>query len=185
MKKTLSFDTNWTLSSSTTIRVAAVTAIAAIAASVLALKDAKFSKPIRSRFSLASLLPDYNQDNHSDKPIFVPGLRNLGNNCFLNVVLQALASCVCFQSFLDDVIAEYGTDEKLVENMPLVFSLASLLQELSSVSAQKVVLSPRQLMRAISSYIPNFDLTSQQDAAEAFVHLLGTLKEEVGDGVAE
>lgn len=180
MKKTLSFDTNWTLSSSTTIRVAAVTAIAAIAASVLALKDAKSSKPIRSRFSLASLLPDYNQDNHSDKPIFVPGLRNLGNNCFLNVVLQALASCVCFQSFLDDVIAEYGTDEQLVENMPLVFSLASLLQELSSVSAQKVVLSPRQLMRAMSSYIPNFDLTSQQDAAEAFVHLLGTLKEEVG-----
>ncbi|RHN43039.1 putative ubiquitinyl hydrolase 1 [Medicago truncatula] len=178
MKKTLSFDTNWTLSSSTRIRVAAVTAIAAIAASVLALKDAKSSKPIRSRFSLASLLPDYNQDNHSDKPIFVPGLRNLGNNCFLNVVLQALASCVCFQSFLDDVIAEYGTDEQLVENMPLVFSLASLLQELSSVSAQKVVLSPRQLMRAMSSYIPNFDLTSQQDAAEAFVHLLGTLKEE-------
>jgi len=47
---------------------------------------------------------------------------------FLMCFLQALASCVCFQSFLDNVIAEYGTDEQLVENMPLVFSLASLLQ---------------------------------------------------------
>jgi len=139
-----------TLSSSTTIHVAAVTAIAAIAAYISALKYTNSSKPIRSRFSL---LPDYNQDNHSEKPIFVPGLRNLANNCFLNVVLQvsfsfcffncainqfvdlffflflqALASCVCFQSFLHSVIAEYGTDEQLVQNMPLVFSLASLVQ---------------------------------------------------------
>jgi len=37
-----------------------------------------------------------------------------------------------------------------------------LLAELSSVSAQKVILSPRPLMHAMSSYVPNFDLTSQQ-----------------------
>jgi hypothetical protein len=48
------------------------------------------------------------------------------------IFLQALASCVCFQSFLDNVIAEYETDEQIVENMPLVFSLASLLQGSSS-----------------------------------------------------
>ncbi|CAI8619067.1 unnamed protein product [Vicia faba] len=94
----------------------------------------------------------------------------------------ALASCVCFQSFLDSVIAEYENDD---ENMPLVFSLASLLQELSLVSTENVVLSPINLMRAMSSYIPDFDLTSQQDAAEAFVHLLCSLREVSGDGLAD
>ncbi|XP_058787665.1 ubiquitin carboxyl-terminal hydrolase 27-like [Vicia villosa] len=173
MKKTLWFrQTHTTLTLSPTIR-AAVTGIATIAAVgiIFVLKDTKSSKPI------ASLVQS---NNASEKPLSIPGLQNLGNNCFLNVVLQALASCVCFQSFLDSVLAEYENDEPLGENMPLVFSLDSLLQELSSVSTENVVLSPTNLMRAMSSYIPDFDLTSQQDAAEAFVHLLCSLREESG-----
>ncbi|KAI5384294.1 hypothetical protein KIW84_071344 [Lathyrus oleraceus] len=173
MKKTLGFrqtDANWTLSP--TIR-AAVTGIATMAAVgiIFVLKDTKLSKPITS-------LVKYNKA--SEKQLLIPGLQNLGNNCFLNVVLQALASCVCFQSFLDGVIAEYVKDEQLDENLSLVFSLASLLQELSSVSTESVVLSPTNLMRAMSCYIPDFDLTSQQDAAEAFLHLLCSLREESG-----
>ena len=41
--------------------------------------------------------------------------------------------------------------------------------ELSSVSTESVVLSPTNLMRAMSCYIPDFDLTSQQVELRSFV----------------
>ncbi|KAL3020997.1 hypothetical protein AAZX31_05G174400 [Glycine max] len=136
---------------------------------ILSLKDTKVAIP----FTFAA-------DNSSfEKSLFVPGLQNLQNNCFLNVVLQALASCFCFQSFLHSVIGECGGKD-LDENMPLALALATLLEELSSVSAERVTLSPRKMMLAMSNCIPNFNLTSQQDAAEAFLHLLCLLREEFG-----
>ncbi|XP_014631266.1 ubiquitin carboxyl-terminal hydrolase 27 isoform X3 [Glycine max] len=136
---------------------------------ILSLKDTKVAIP----FTFAA-------DNSSfEKSLFVPGLQNLQNNCFLNVVLQALASCFCFQSFLHGVIGECGSKD-LDENMPLALALATLLEELSSVSAERVTLSPRKMMLAMSNNIPNFNLTSQQDAAEAFLHLLCLLREEFG-----
>ncbi|XP_022154189.1 ubiquitin carboxyl-terminal hydrolase 27 isoform X2 [Momordica charantia] len=54
-------------------------------------------------------------------------------------------------------------------------------QELSSIYLERVVLSPRKVMLAMAYYTPNFSLTSQQDAAEAFLHLLSSLKEEISD----
>ncbi|KAH1251156.1 Ubiquitin carboxyl-terminal hydrolase 27 [Glycine max] len=118
---------------------------------ILSLKDTKVAIP----FTFAA-------DNNSfEKSLFVPGLQNLQNNCFLNVVLQALASCFCFQSFLHSVIGECGGKD-LDENMPLALALATLLEELSSVSAERVTLSPRKMMLAMSNCIPNFNLTSQQ-----------------------
>ncbi|KAK7358886.1 hypothetical protein VNO77_00826 [Canavalia gladiata] len=143
-----------------------------IVGAILALKDRKVDIPFTLPWSVG-------RDNGFEKPLLVPGLQNLHNNCFLNVVLQALASCFCFQSFLLSVIQECGTKD-LDENMPLALSLATLLEELSSVGAERVILSPRKMMLAMSNYIPNFNLTSQQDAAEAFLHLLCSLKEEFG-----
>ncbi|KAL5059555.1 hypothetical protein RYX36_031159 [Vicia faba] len=114
MKKTLWFRQTLTIR-------AAVTGIATVAAAgiIFVLKDTRSSKPFTS-------LVKYN--NASEKPLLIPGLQNLGNNCFLNVVLQALASCVCFQSFLDSVIAEYENDD---ENMPLRTVLRECRAELS------------------------------------------------------
>ncbi|KAG5000214.1 hypothetical protein AAZX31_08G143000 [Glycine max] len=144
-----------------------------IVGAILALKDAKVAIPFTLPWSFAT-------DNSSfEKSLFVPGLQNLQNNCFLNVVLQALASCFCFQSFLHSVIGECGSKD-LDENMPLALALATLLEELSSFSSERVTLSPRKMMLAMSNYIPNFNLTSQQDAAEAFLHLLCLLREEFG-----
>ncbi|CAJ1937927.1 unnamed protein product [Sphenostylis stenocarpa] len=140
-----------------------------IVGAILTLKDGKVAIPL----TFAT------HNSNSDKSLFVPGLKNLQNNCFLNVVLQALASCFCFRSFLHGVMSECG-NKNLDENMPLSLSLATLLEELSSISGEKVTLSPRKTMLAMSNYIPNFNLTSQQDAAEAFLHLLCSLREEFG-----
>jgi ubiquitin C-terminal hydrolase len=99
MKKTLTLlfgltDTNWTLSS--TIRIALPT-IATIAVITIALKDIKSPKRITfSGFHSRFFIPD------SEKPLLIPGLQNLSNNCFLNVVLQvnfiaidSFFNCVC------------------------------------------------------------------------------------------
>ncbi|XP_014511633.1 ubiquitin carboxyl-terminal hydrolase 27 isoform X2 [Vigna radiata var. radiata] len=125
--------------------------VVGVVGAILTLKDGKVGIPL----TFAT------HNSSSDKPLFVPGLQNLQNNCFLNVVLQALASCFYFQGFLHVVMGECGNKD-LDENMPLSLSLATLLEELSSVSGEKVTLSPRKTMLAMSNYIPNFSLTSQQ-----------------------
>ncbi|KAK6229171.1 hypothetical protein SCA6_018122 [Theobroma cacao] len=118
-----------------------------------------------------------------EKLCLVPGLQNLGNNCFLNVILQALASCSYFQSFLQKILdkCKLSPVEGQDENLPLTITLTALLEELGMAGERRVALSPHKVMRALALYIQNFDLTSQQDAEEAFLHLLTSLREEFSD----
>ncbi|KFK30518.1 hypothetical protein AALP_AA7G272700 [Arabis alpina] len=137
--------------------------ILGVAGFVYALKD--------NRFRNLNLFSTKEEDDS----IFVPGLQNLGNNCFLNVILQALASCKDFRSFLQWVIE----DAKEEEQFPLSFALSSLLEELCIVGRRRSVSSPREVMLELTDYVRNFNLTSQQDAAEALLHLISSLQEEI------
>ncbi|CAA6667658.1 unnamed protein product [Spirodela intermedia] len=110
----------------------------------------------------------------------VAGLQNLGNNCFLNVVLQALASCGSFRFFLRNTLEADDVEiEERAEKFPLSVALVFLLEELCTVREKRIVLSPRKVMLAMSSYVSNFNLSRQQDAAEAFLLLLSSLEEEL------
>ncbi|MQM22519.1 hypothetical protein Taro_055572, partial [Colocasia esculenta] len=110
----------------------------------------------------------------------VAGLHNLGNNCFLNVILQALASCGCFRSFLQNVLdADDLETEERAKKMPLTVTLVTLLEGLCVVREERVVLSPRRVMLEMEPYVSDFNLKRQQDAAEAFLLLLSSLEEEV------
>ncbi|KAM1161050.1 hypothetical protein ACFX2I_000189 [Malus domestica] len=160
--------------------ISSVAALLGIAGGfVLALKGSKFG--ILNTLHL-EWLPNTQASSRKQLPL-VPGLQNLGNNCFLNVILQALASCSYFQPFLQNVLEEYefSAVQDRVDAFPLTIALAALLEDLSVVGGGRVVLSPRKLMLAMEAYIQNFDLTSQQDAAEAFLHLLSSLREEFSD----
>uniref|UniRef100_A0A1D1XT10 Ubiquitin carboxyl-terminal hydrolase n=1 Tax=Anthurium amnicola TaxID=1678845 RepID=A0A1D1XT10_9ARAE len=113
----------------------------------------------------------------------VAGLQNLGNNCFLNVILQALASCGCFHSFLQSIldVQALETEEELAEKLPLTVALVSLLEELCILHEERIVLSPRRVMLAMGPHVSSFNLTRQQDAAEAFLLVLSSLEEEILD----
>ncbi|GAB2275254.1 hypothetical protein Dimus_010014 [Dionaea muscipula] len=122
-------------------------------------------------------------ETSSSEDVVVPGLRNLGNNCFLNVILQALASCVSFRIFLSSNIESLESlhVEKQDECFPLLYSLASLLEDLCTLQDRSITLSPLKVMSAMDMYTSHFDLTAQQDAAESFLHLLSCLREEFSE----
>lgn len=109
----------------------------------------------------------------------IPGLQNLSNNCFLNVVLQALATSHIFQSFVENCVQMSNTLlEENAEFMPLAVAVSALLEELCTLGQKRRVASPREVMLGLEGYVANFDLARQQDAAEALEHLLSSLKEE-------
>ncbi|XP_037492088.1 ubiquitin carboxyl-terminal hydrolase 27 [Jatropha curcas] len=104
------------------------------------------------------------RENRLEKLYLVPGLQNLGNNCFLNVILQALASCSYFQPFLQKVMEEFESSavEEWSERLQLTVALDALLEALSAFGEERVVLSPQKVMLAMADYTQNFSLTSQQ-----------------------
>lgn len=169
--------TNW-------VSASGLAAVLGVAGLVLAL--IKDPKSWNLKLSALPSWLELNQRENNNRPkklFLLPGLQNLGNNCFLNVILQALGSCSNFQSFLQKVIEEWESfaGEEWNESLQLTVALAALLEELSVISRERIVLSPRKVMLAMAHYIQNFNLTSQQDAEEAFLHLLSSLRDEFSD----
>nr|GEW17376.1 ubiquitin carboxyl-terminal hydrolase 27 [Tanacetum cinerariifolium] len=157
----------------------AASSILSVAGLFLAFKD----ENSKGRKLLLSWLQSSDNEDLSEESCLVPGLQNLGNNCFLNVVLQALASCSCFLTSIQKIVDEFeaASDNEQIGDMPLAVSLNALLQELCIVRDESIVLSPRKVMLAMADYMPNFNLTSQQDAEEALAHMLSSLRAECSE----
>ncbi|KAD7478431.1 hypothetical protein R6Q59_007882 [Mikania micrantha] len=177
--RSISHNAHWVSSSGFQISLAG--SIISVAGLILALRDGRGKRGFTN--FLLSWSASCESESSQEKLPVVPGLQNLGNNCFLNVVLQALASCSCFLNSLQKIVEDFeaSSSGEQVEDMPLAVSLNALLQELCIVRHEHIVLSPRKVMIAMSHYTPNFNLTSQQDAEEALAHMLSSLREECSE----
>ena len=95
------------------------------------------------------------------------GLANLGNTCYLNSVLQALASCPDFVAYVASI-----------SRAPAARFCATLLPLLQPDRARTDPPELPALKRMLGKRNRNFAGTEQQDAHELLCTLLGAIDEE-------
>jgi ubiquitin C-terminal hydrolase len=107
------------------------------------------------------------------------GLQNIGNTCYFNSTIQAIA---CSRRYL-----EYKLNEMMIGDVSerkVNLALYSFLSQLKSSKAgatsakNNLIINPSTLLSAVCVGNPQFRGRSQQDAHELYVCLMATLKEE-------
>jgi len=99
-----------------------------------------------------------------------PGLRNVGNTCFLNSVLQSLASTTPFV----ESVAQLATAEEPSPHQDFAVALDGCLKGLLTARRGATVLCPSDVHRHL--LVGHFAGGHQQDAQELFHHLLASLE---------
>ena len=119
------------------------------------------------------------------------GLKNMGNTCYLNTIVQVLASLKCFRHALMEVECAMQSptmneDNDRSKSPPrarrkrninsLTKSLQKLVQELNA--GTKKTLEPSYFVQAVHEQMPSFNGHLQQDVQEFFCQLLFKLEVE-------
>jgi len=103
------------------------------------------------------------------------GLRNLGNTCYLNAVMQALCS---LREFIADVRAMPNTMPQCNEG-ELFRCTVDILKQMSLPRDSNGPLSPAKLREHIAVASPMFGSCEQQDAHEFFLEYVNQLHDEL------
>ncbi|UMM14391.1 hypothetical protein L5515_002215 [Caenorhabditis briggsae] len=110
------------------------------------------------------------------------GLRNLGNTCFMNAVLQALACIKDFREYILNLpsLEDYVEDEKIAQNGNC-FLTDEYQKLLASMSARNFrdPTSPNEFREAFVSACPRFRGFRQHDSHEFLRYLLDQMHTEM------
>jgi len=109
-------------------------------------------------------------------PPGVTGLRNLGNTCFMNAVLQSLSA---IPTLVDAMTTNSFTKDLIQHNMyndSLIYQTVVLLRKMWC--GEYDVVAPYQWKATLSKCAPRFAGYQQHDASELLNHVLNTLQEE-------
>lgn len=103
------------------------------------------------------------------------GLRNLGNTCYLNAIMQA---CGSLREFVADLCAMPDTMLPCKEGK-LFSCTVDILQQLATSSAARGPLNPGRLREQIAVASPMFGRNEQQDAHEFLLEYMNQLHDEL------
>ncbi|XP_029428736.1 ubiquitin carboxyl-terminal hydrolase 2 isoform X2 [Rhinatrema bivittatum] len=106
------------------------------------------------------------------------GLRNLGNTCFMNSILQCLSNTKELREYSLQGLYSRDLSSARRTNTALMEAFAQLIQTMWTSSANEVV-SPSEFKTQIQKYAPRFVGYNQQDAQEFLRFLLDGLHNEV------
>jgi len=122
-------------------------------------------------FNLESILEKTN--NNSNKAKSVCGLKNIGNSCFLNAVIQSLASLKSFQIYVQGVLKEWEESRNIKSGELSAF----LSDTFDALSESKIPFKPHvtDYTKLKSKFLCRRE---QQDAHELMQFILNTLQDE-------
>ncbi|DBA00984.1 TPA: hypothetical protein N0F65_006245 [Lagenidium giganteum] len=107
----------------------------------------------------------------------VPGIQNLGNTCFFNAILHALASGSSFGEYLDHVVEQARSKGRAI---PFTKALKDCIDELAPVAAQTYcpAIVPRTLNMELCKKLTAFRGNKQQDSQELLQFLINLVHDE-------
>ncbi|XP_041668339.1 ubiquitin carboxyl-terminal hydrolase 2a isoform X1 [Cheilinus undulatus] len=106
------------------------------------------------------------------------GLKNLGNTCFMNSILQCLSNTQSLRDYCLHNSHRRDLNNNSRTNTALMQEFAKLIQTMWTSSSSEAV-SPSEFRTQIQRYAPRFVRYSQQDAQEFLRFLLDGLHNEV------
>uniref|UniRef100_A0A8C9WNU0 Ubiquitin carboxyl-terminal hydrolase n=1 Tax=Scleropages formosus TaxID=113540 RepID=A0A8C9WNU0_SCLFO len=119
-----------------------------------------------------------NQAKNSKSPQGLVGLRNLGNTCFMNSILQCLSNTRDLRDYCLHSSHRRDLNSNSRTHTTLMEEFAKLIQTLWTSSSSEAV-SPSEFKTQIQKYAPRFVGYNQQDAQEFLRFLLDGLHNEV------
>ncbi|CAL8368046.1 unnamed protein product [Lota lota] len=105
------------------------------------------------------------------------GLRNVGNTCFLNAVVQCLSHTPGLRDYC--LLKTFRQEKSSKEEAKLMEAFSRVLAGLWDVDGEDTVVNPRQFYSIFKETVPYFSGYSQQDAQEFLRFLLDRLHTEV------
>lgn len=103
------------------------------------------------------------------------GLKNLGNTCYLNAVMQSICSLREFTTALHGMAKELPA----CRDGPLYAASVEILQRMASASPEQGPLSPERIRKQVAEAAPMFQGSGQQDAHEFCLEYMNQLHDEL------